>query len=64
MSLRARDERGNLVAIQGEDARLRDCFVPRNDKKALLPRPNLILHPYPHHQHNRIQHRKNNSSIV
>jgi len=22
----------NLVAIQGEVARLRDCFVPRNDK--------------------------------
>jgi hypothetical protein len=30
-SLRARYERGNLVAIQGEDAQLRDCFVPRND---------------------------------
>jgi len=57
MSLRARDERGNLVAIQGEDARLRDCFVPRNDKKALL-RPNLILHPDPYRQHDRIQHRK------
>jgi len=22
----------NLVAIQGEEAQLRDCFVPRNDK--------------------------------
>jgi len=30
MSLRARYERGNLVATQGEYARLRDCFVPRN----------------------------------
>jgi len=32
MSLRARYERGNLVAMQDEDAQLRDCFVPRNDK--------------------------------
>jgi hypothetical protein len=32
MSLRARNERGNLVAVQGENALLRDCFVPRNDK--------------------------------
>jgi hypothetical protein len=32
MSLRARYERGNLVAIHGEDAQLRGCFVPRNDK--------------------------------
>jgi len=32
MSLRARNERGNLVAAQGEEAQLPDCFVPRNDK--------------------------------
>ena len=36
MSLRARDERGNLVAIQGEAARLRDCFVPRNDNDFIV----------------------------
>ena len=37
MSLRA--QRGNLVAIQSEYAWRRDCFVPRNDKGAMLSFP-------------------------
>jgi len=43
MSLRARNERGNLVAIQGEKVRLRDCFVPRNDKVFIVLRQLLIM---------------------
>ena len=32
LSLRARYERGNPLAMRDEDAQLRDCFVRRNDK--------------------------------
>ena len=45
MSLRARNERGNLVALQGGDAQLRDCFVPRNDKVFIIYEQVRKQHP-------------------